>query len=119
VSLIVHGMSGISVYSDVIFVACWSRLAVSSFLALLSPRSSIRLFTNLATPSWTTTAVFGIFIILLQAIVSTLATTLVLLNNRSRRNIIPARDYRDFVFSSSDLTSAVLPPTVGATQKHG
>ena len=121
VSLIVHGMSGISVYSDVIFVRM--LVATGGFLVFsviaITAVVSIRLFSNLATPGWTTTVVFGILIILLQTMVSTLTTMLLLLNNRSQRNIIPARDYRDFVLSSSDLTSAALQPTVGATQQHG
>src|SRR5690348_1677824 len=65
VSLIVHGMSGISVYSDAIFVR---MLIATGGLALLSAVAIttivvIRLFTDLATPGWATTVVFGVVII--------------------------------------------------------
>ena len=58
--------------------------------------------------------IFGILIILIQAMVSTLTTMLLLLNNRGQRSVIPKRDYRDFALSSSDLTPAALQPTLGA-----
>ncbi|HXS42461.1 MAG TPA: glycosyltransferase [Stellaceae bacterium] len=105
VSLIVHGMSGISVYSDAIFVR---MLIATGGLALLSAVAitaivAIRLFTDLATPGWATTVVFGVVILMFQAIVSTLTTMLLLLNNRSQRAVVPARDYGDHVLASSVL----------------
>lgn len=104
-SLIVHGLSGLSVYSDTIFV----RLLVAvvalfgvSMLVIVTV-VGIRLFTDLATPGWATTVVFGTMIILMQAIVSTLTALLLLLNNRSQRLIIPALDYHRFVRGRTEL----------------
>jgi polyisoprenyl-phosphate glycosyltransferase len=105
ISLIVHGMSGISVYSDVIFVrmlAATGIFLVVSSLAILSV-ATVRLTTDLATPGWATTVIFGILIILLQTIVSTLMTMLLLLNNRSQKNVVPLRDYADYILSKVDL----------------
>jgi polyisoprenyl-phosphate glycosyltransferase len=104
VSLIVHGMGGISVYSDVIFVRMLA--ATAAFLVfsvvVISGVVAMRLFTNMNTPGWTTTVVFSILIILLQTIVTTLMTMLLLLSNRSQRLVIPKRDYRDYVASNSE-----------------
>jgi hypothetical protein len=108
VSLIVHGMSGISVYSDVIFVrmlAATGAFLVFSMLTIFAV-VTVRLTTSWATPGWATTVVFGTLTILLQTIVSTLMTMLLLLNNRSQRNVVPMRDYPDYILSSTCLVSA-------------
>jgi glycosyltransferase involved in cell wall biosynthesis len=105
ISLIVHGMSGISVYSDVIFVRMLAATGIFLVLSMIAITVvvTIRLTTTLATPGWATTVVFGILIILLQTVVSTLMTMLLLLNNRGQRNVIPMRDYVDFILSSLSI----------------
>ncbi|GGF48392.1 glycosyl transferase family 2 [Aliidongia dinghuensis] len=101
VSLMVHGLSGISVYSDMIFVRM--LIATLGLLAIGVPVilavMIIRLFTDLATPGWATTVSFGVLMILAQAIVSTITAALLLLNNRSQKSVIPAVDYKDFLLS--------------------
>ncbi|WP_339032822.1 glycosyltransferase [Bradyrhizobium symbiodeficiens] len=102
ISLIVHGMSSLSVYSDVIFVRMLAATGVFFVLSMVAIGAVVfmRLATDLATPGWTTTVIFGVMIILFQAIISTLMTMLLLLNNRAQKNVIPVRDYRDYVLSS-------------------
>jgi polyisoprenyl-phosphate glycosyltransferase len=108
VSLVVHGMGGISVYSDVIFVRMLA--ATAAFLVfsvvVISSVVAMKLFSNMNTPGWTTTVVFSILIILLQTIVTTLMTMLLLLNNRSQKLVIPRRDYRDYVATSGEFDAA-------------
>jgi polyisoprenyl-phosphate glycosyltransferase len=114
-SLIVHGLSGLSVYSDAIFVRTLiavGGLFVTSILVIVGV-IIIRLFTDLATPGWTTTVVFGTMIIVLQAIVSTLTGLLLLLNNRNQRQVIPALDVHRFVHARTVL--ALLRPMSAAS----
>lgn len=61
----------------------------------------MRLATNLATPGWATTVIFGVAIISSQAVISTLMTLFLLLSSRGQKNVIPARNYRDYILSST------------------
>lgn len=69
-SLVVHGLSGISVYAETIFVRL---LLLTLFLVCLTTVSiaavlSLRIFfPALATPGWATTVSFGLIIILVEA----------------------------------------------------
>ncbi len=99
VSLIVHGLSAISVFSDAIFVRLLIATAFLSMigLAVILTVVSLRLFTVHATPGWATTVVFGTAIILSQVMFTTLISVLLLLNSRSQKLIIPAMDYKLFI----------------------
>ncbi len=114
ISLMVLGLSGISVYSDAIFV----RMLIATGCLLVASViaggvvAAIRLFTDLATPGWATTVEFGIIIIVFQAVVSTLTALLLLLSSRSQRSIVPALDYGRFVDSCTELTSRA-PTRIG------
>jgi glycosyltransferase involved in cell wall biosynthesis len=104
-TLIVHGLSGLSVYSDTIFVRMLigvGGLLAASVLVIVGA-ITMRLFTDLATPGWATTVVFGTIIIVLQAIVSTLTGLLLLLNNRNQRQVVPALDVHRFVRRHTEL----------------
>ena len=106
VQLSLHGMSAYSVYTDAILV----RLLIATFIlggvGVLSAItvSILRLFTTHATPGWATTVVFGIAIIVSQAMFSTLMTALLLLNNRSQRLLIPAIESKNYVHSRTYLS---------------
>jgi glycosyltransferase involved in cell wall biosynthesis len=99
-SLVVHGLSGISVYAETIFArlllltvifVCLSGLSIATVLIL-------RLyFPQLATPGWATTVSFGMVIILVQVLSVTLSSILMLLNSRVQRLIIPIVDYKAYV----------------------
>jgi hypothetical protein len=110
VSLMLVGLSGISVYSDAIFV----RMLIATCCILVTSViaggvvAAMRLFTDLATPGWATTVEFGIIIIVFQAVVSTLTALLLLLSGRSQRSIVPALDYGRFVDSCTELTPVPL-----------
>lgn len=99
-SLIVHGLSGISVYADTIFVRL---LLLTLFLAIFG---SIAIVTALvlriffpvhATPGWATTVTFGLAIILLQVFFTALSSILMLLNNRVQRLVFPLIDFKAYV----------------------
>jgi glycosyltransferase involved in cell wall biosynthesis len=105
-SLVVHGLSGISVYAETIFtrlllltvaLVCLSGLAITTVL-------SLRFFFPIhATPGWATTVSFGMVIILVQVLSVALSSILMLLNSRVQRLIIPIVDYKVYVDSRQKL----------------
>jgi glycosyltransferase involved in cell wall biosynthesis len=105
VSLIIHGMSGISVYVDVIFVRLLLASAALMIIALAGTIFILfyKLFTNLATPGWATTVISTFLIILLQSGIFVVGTTLVLLGGRSNHTVIPGLDWRRFVEDDQGL----------------
>ncbi|HLJ76338.1 MAG TPA: glycosyltransferase [Acidobacteriaceae bacterium] len=108
-SLVVHGLSGISVYAETIFV----RLLISvlglfglSAVTILTV-AVLRFFFPLhATPGWATTVSFGVIIILVQALSLTLSFILMLLNSRVQRSIIPFAEYAAFIDCRQNLLGA-------------
>jgi glycosyltransferase involved in cell wall biosynthesis len=99
VTLIIHGLSAISVYVDIIFVRLLLGSAGLIVLALLAILFFIgyKLFTDYATPGWTTTVIATFIIIIVQASVFIVGTTLMLLGGRSNYTIVPALDWRRYV----------------------
>ncbi|MDP9051144.1 MAG: glycosyltransferase [Acidobacteriota bacterium] len=99
-SLIMHGLSGISVYADTIFVRL---LLLSLFLAvvsviIVSTLLVLRIFFPAhATPGWATTISFGLIIIILQILFTALSSALTLLNSRVQKLVQPIADFRSFI----------------------
>ncbi len=97
--LVLHGLSAISVFSDVVGV----RLLVFTILlicvsgVLLGVVVGIRFLTDLAVPGWATSAVGLLVVVLIQAVLLMLTLSFLTLANRSQVNIIPLRDARVFV----------------------
>jgi polyisoprenyl-phosphate glycosyltransferase len=99
VSLVVHGLSAIAVFSDVLFV----RLLIFSLALLLLPLALaigvvlLRLSTNLAIPGWTT-MVFGFAVMyILQLLTSVVPSVVSSLSNRSNVPFVPAVEAVAFV----------------------
>lgn|SRR5579859_662564 len=116
VSLVTHGLSAMSVYTDVIFVRVLiaaGAVAASTILGM-AITIFIRIATQLAIPGWTTTAVGVLVIVLLQAVILVAAALFLLLANRSARPIIPLTDCEIFIESRTrrdfDMGSAVAAP---------
>jgi polyisoprenyl-phosphate glycosyltransferase len=98
-SLIVHGLSAMSVHTDLIFVRVLlgaSLLAVVSAVGIAAV-AGIRFVTDLAIPGWATTVTGDLLIILIQALVTMLAISLMMLAGRSNRPIIPIFEYRHYI----------------------
>jgi len=104
ISLVVHGLSAISVYLDVIFVRLLISAAGLVLVAVLAilVAAAIRLFTDLATPGWATQIVLAFFIVILQAAIFIVGITLMLLAGRVQYTVIPALDWERFVDRSRD-----------------
>lgn len=99
ISLVIHGLSAISVYSDIIGV----RLMIATMVLMgldglaLVGTLLIRLFTDRAIPGWATT-VFGVLLILLvQATLFLFVFSFMILANRNAASFLPLRDYVHFV----------------------
>lgn len=99
-SLIIHGLSGISVYAETTFVRLLV-LTLSLFglsaVVILSALILRLFYPQYATPGWASTVSFGLIIILLQTLSVTLSFILMLLNSRVQRLIIPSADYKSYV----------------------
>lgn len=99
VSLVTHGLSALSVHSELIGVRLLVVTAIvvaamgSALLAVLG----IRFFTPLTMPAWTSTAVGVLLIVLLQVLAFASLFAFLVLHARSQPTFIPVRDYRYFV----------------------
>ena len=99
VSLIIHGLSAMSVHTDKIFVRI---LLAAAFVAAtagfgIAGVAGIRIATDLAIPGWATIAAGDLLIILLQTLVIVVAVTLTFLAGRSHRPFVPIVDCPPFV----------------------
>ena len=93
-SLVVHGLSAMSVHTDIIFVRIILLACIVSGLTALGivTVTMIRLLTNLGVPGWASAVVGNLIVILVQTLVMVIATCLVLLAGRSQRPIVPIAD---------------------------
>lgn len=100
-SLVVHGLSAMSVHTDMIFVRVLLVASVVAGVAILGiiAVASIRIVTDLAIPGWATNAAGDLLIILLQTLVIVVAASLTMLAGRSNRPIVPIVDCKRFVAS--------------------
>jgi hypothetical protein len=121
VSLIVHGLSAMSVHIDTIFVRVLLALGVVAATSLvgIAVITFIRLATHLATPGWATTIVGDLLIILLQTVVIVVTASLTMLAGRSSRPMIPIADAEQFVaeceyYSTSVTTTDTAPARVAS-----
>lgn len=99
VSLVTHGLSAISVYSDVVGVRL---LVMSVLLAGLSvagmvAASLVRLTTDRAIPGWTTSTVGLLLVLLAQAVMAAFLFSFMILGARHGSSFLPRRDYRFYV----------------------
>lgn len=98
-ALIVHGLSAMSVYSDLIFVRVLVAAGGIAALAVLGiiAVTMIRMATDLAIPGWASAVGGDLVIILLQTFVVAIAASLTMLAGRSSRPILPFVDCMSFV----------------------
>jgi hypothetical protein len=120
VSLIVHGLSAMSVHIDTIFVRVLLTsgvIAAASIVGIVAI-AVVRFASNLAIPGWATTVVGDLMIILLQTIVMVVAACLMMLAGRSSRPIIPIADAGQFVAErESHGPEAILTEAAPASAK--
>jgi glycosyltransferase involved in cell wall biosynthesis len=98
-SLVIHGLSGISVFGDIVggrLLAAAAALGAIATLALLGV-VSIRFGTSLAIPGWATLATGLLLVLLGQLVVACLLFVFVVLAARTNLTFLPIRDYQYFV----------------------
>jgi polyisoprenyl-phosphate glycosyltransferase len=107
-SLLLHGMSALSVYLDVVT----ARLLIGSgvMLALLVVSMllviGVRFFTDLAIPGWTTAAAGIITIVILQIVLLASSVLFTLLYNRGQMLAVPAKMAETYVMAARTIYGA-------------
>jgi hypothetical protein len=113
ISLVVHGLSAISVYSEVVGVRLLviSLVMIGLIVAGLVTTIGVRVATDLAIPGWATSAAGLLMVLLLQAVMLMFVLSFVVLGGRQGPSFLPRRDARYYV---RDLhTMASIDPTSG------
>jgi glycosyltransferase involved in cell wall biosynthesis len=105
VGLVIHGLSAISVFGDVVGV----RLLIGSLFGVLLASLGvvvvvmIRLFTNRAIPGWATYAAGILAVILVQFVAIATSFTFFILSSRTNLGFVPSRDYGLFAAEVLDI----------------
>ena len=99
VSLVVHGLSALSVYGDIIGVRLIAgvtgmiALAGAALLVIVA----IKVGTSIAIPGWASTMSGLLLVLLLQGLELLTIFVFIILNGRSQASFLPLRDYSFFV----------------------
>lgn len=100
VSLVLHGLSAVSVHLDTVAI----RILIGSLgMILLAGLGAVLvliikfLSPENASPGWATTLVMASIIVILQAFLSSLFLIFTVLNYRTQKHFIPAKEYSDFI----------------------
>ena len=110
VALVAHGLSAISVQSEVVGV----RLVVTAIvIALLASAGLlatvlIRTLTDLAIPGWATYTAGLLLLILSQALLSAIVFSFMILAGRQGTTFLPLRDYRHYVAGITPLVVSAV-----------
>lgn len=102
-SLVLHGLSAVAVYSDVIGVrALFVTLSLVAASVLAGGTAVvIRLTTNFAIPGWATYAVGLSAILLVQAVTLSVLFVFLVLFNRTTLGTMPIQAYQHLISSTS------------------
>lgn len=105
VGLVVHGLSAISVFSDIVGV----RVLIATLILILGDLigmlaiACLRLFTDLAIPGWASHVTGILLVILVQAVMFTVMFSFTILSGRKEATIVPARDYVHYLDHKTTL----------------
>jgi hypothetical protein len=99
VSLVVHGLSAISVHLDTVAVRVLMATGAIVLVATLGfiIVSLIRLLTELAIPGWASTVGLSFLIIAIQGVLVSILLVFITLNSRQQRMFIPQIDFKYYV----------------------
>jgi len=98
-SPLTHGLSAISVFSDLVFVRLLALASIVSVGALVAAAGAIaiRTATDLAIPGWASSVVGISAIMLFQALTLSVVATLTMLGTRSAASFVPALHAQQYV----------------------
>jgi glycosyltransferase involved in cell wall biosynthesis len=110
VSLVMHGLSAMAVYSDIIMVRLMLGTLALSAVTLLAILGviAVKLFTNLAIPGWTSSAAGVLTIILLQGVMLFTISAFSVLNTRSLKVVVPRLDAPGFILSRRKILHCTI-----------
>ncbi len=105
--LILHGLGAMSVFIELIFTRILFFLIVFISLLLLIAMVVIviKLFTSLAIPGWTSNVTGVLTLAILQAIIIIMVSAFMVLNSRSTKLFIPAKDSQYFIAERININS--------------
>ncbi len=105
VSLVTHGLSAMSVYSEMIGVRMFILTTAITLLSLIGLISVtvIHLFTDLSIPAWTPFAVGILTVIMLLLILISFVFIFIILQGRQKFAFLPVRDYKYYILQVSRL----------------
>jgi len=104
-ALVTHGLSSLSVYTDII----GTRLLLFALvlfllgLILIAVVITIKIFTDLAIPGWATFTIALLCLFILQTITISLLLIFMVLGARSTYTTLPCRDYKSYIMHSYNL----------------
>jgi hypothetical protein len=104
-ALVTHGLSSLSVYTDII----GTRLLLFALvlfllgLILIAVVITIKIFTDLAIPGWATFTIALLCLFILQTITISLLLMFMVLGARSTYTTLPCRDYKSYIMHSYNL----------------
>jgi len=99
VSLVIHGLSAMAVYSDIVVVRLMLGTLTLSAVTLLGILGvvAVKFFTSLAIPGWASSVAGVLTIILLQGVMLFAISAFSILNTRSMKGVMPRLDAPSFV----------------------
>ena len=104
-SLIVHGMSAISVFGETVAVRllCVVSLLMLCTIGGLVTTMLMKFFTDFAIPGWATNLSGILGIVLLNLFLLAIFSVLMMLNSRDRLSFLPMRDWQYFIETSMTI----------------
>lgn len=98
-ALVIHGLSAISVHSEVVGVRLLAATLILTAvsLVLVAVVVAVRLFTDLAVPGWATYVTAFLAVILLQSVTLSFFFSFIVLSGRENATFLPERDYHYFI----------------------
>ncbi len=108
IALVTHGLSAISVFSDVAGVRLIAMAATSAVMAVICLLGVllVRLTTDFAIPGWATYSVGLLLNLILQTIILMVIYSFVILSGRQGLGFLPRRDYAYFVDEMCPIASS-------------
>jgi polyisoprenyl-phosphate glycosyltransferase len=102
VSLIIHGLSGISVFSDTVFVRLLliASLLGAGTMTMAAALVALRLLTDWTPPGWTSTTIVSLVIVFMQVLLFSGGAIFMQLQRRSSPTVIPAWVAPDYILGS-------------------
>ncbi|MGH7246835.1 MAG: glycosyltransferase [Pseudomonadota bacterium] len=117
VSLLVHGLTAISVFGDQVSARLLAASAVFTVLAagLISVTAVIRLGTGLAAPGWVTYTIASLAIMVLQSVTFAALLVFAAASRRNGLGFLPPRDAPFFILGSTVAAGASPLARLGET----